>query len=254
MTASQGRSGQVVRGPDAAEAERPRAKASDRRSRRAGAPRRPGPRANIAASRPIVPGPEDQQPVAGPQARRPGPRAARCRRARPARPTASSTASGRACSAVTGTASCSASAPGQPPRMPISYRSSQTCWRPPPAAAAAPAAEHGVAGDPAAEPAGSTPGADRATRAAPLVAEPHRVGGVALVQVGHLAGEELHVGAADADPRRRRRRPAPAAGHRRRDLLDLGPPGAGDDEGAHHRRLGRGRSGAACRGRRCPAP
>ena len=41
-------------------------------------------------------------------------------------PAVSSTLSGNASSAVAGTASCSASAPGKPPRMPISTRFSQT--------------------------------------------------------------------------------------------------------------------------------
>ena len=46
----------------------------------------------------------------------------------------------------------------------------------------------------------STPLPTAGDRARPLVAEPHRVRRVPLLQVGHLAGEELDVGAADADP------------------------------------------------------
>jgi len=45
-------------------------------------------------------------------------------------PAVSSTVSGRWCNADAGTSSCSAKAPGQPRRMPISYRSTHTCWRP----------------------------------------------------------------------------------------------------------------------------
>jgi hypothetical protein len=71
---------------------------------------------------------------------------------------------------------------------------------PAPAAAAPPAAEHGVAGDPAPEPGVVDAVAERGHRARPLVAQPQRVVGVAVVQVLHLAGEELDVGAAHADP------------------------------------------------------
>ena len=76
-----------------------------------------------------------------------------------------------------------------------------------PAARAVPAAEHRVAGDPAPEPGRVDAGAHGRHHPAPLVAEPHRVRGWPVVQVGHLAGEELHVGAAHARPARRRRRP-----------------------------------------------
>ena len=40
---------------------------------------------------------------------------------------------------------------------------------------------------------------ERRDHTAPLVPEAHRVVGVSLVQVGHLAGPELHVGAAHTD-------------------------------------------------------
>ena len=63
---------------------------------------------------------------------------------------------------------------------------------------AVPAAEHRVAGDPGAEPALVDALADAGDRAGPLVADPHRVARLAGVQVGHVAGEELHVGAAHA--------------------------------------------------------
>jgi L-lactate dehydrogenase (cytochrome) len=76
-------------------------------------------RANWTQSRPIVPGPRIRT-------RRPGLRRAPSteRRALPPgstiAPAMSSTLSGSGDSAVTGTSSCSASAPGQPPRTPIS--------------------------------------------------------------------------------------------------------------------------------------
>ncbi len=76
---------------------------------------------------------------------------------------------------------------------------SQTCWRPERHRSAVAAAEHRVAGDPPAEPVRLDALADRADDPAPLVTEAHRVGGMAVVQVGHVAGVELDVGAADAD-------------------------------------------------------
>ena len=63
------------------------------------------------------------------------------------------------------------------------------------------------------------PAPSATTEPAPLVAEPHRVGRMPLVQVGHLAGEELDVGAAHAhalDFHDHLSRP----GDGRRDLLD----------------------------------
>ena len=151
------------------------ANSSGSRPARAGAPRRPARAANWAASRPIVPGPRTSS-------RSPGGSAA-ARTARSALPPGSTSAPERRvdrvgqarAGRVTGTGSCSASAPGQPPRMPISYRSAQTCCRPRRQRRAAPAAEHGVAGDPAADPGRVDAGADRRDRAAPLVADPHRV-------------------------------------------------------------------------------
>ena len=107
-----------------------RAKPSDGRAAPSRCTSAPAARANWATSRPIVPGPSTSTRSPGLQLGRPHGaqrvaarldqraerRRRRCRAARR--------------SDVTGTASCSASAPGQPPRMPISYRSSQTCWRP----------------------------------------------------------------------------------------------------------------------------
>ena len=101
-----------------------------------------------------------------------------------------------------------------------------------PAAAAGAAAEHGVAGDPAADPGRVNPLAGRRDGPGPLVAEPDRELGVAVVEVGHLAGEELDIGPAH---------PGPLdvddglAGPRdgRGDLLDAGLPRGGDHEGPH---------------------
>ena len=90
----------------------------------------------------------------------------------------------------------------------------------------------------------------------PLVAEPHRVGGVALVQIGHLAGEELHVGAAHADPLHvddgLARMPAIGRGTSCTSYL----PGAVRTNARMVRELtaGPGPAGAGCRGRRCRVP
>jgi hypothetical protein len=65
---------------------------------------------------------------------------------------------------------------------------------------AVPAPEHRVAGDPASKPARVDADAERRDHAAPLVPRAQWVAGVALVQVGHLPGPELEVGAADAGP------------------------------------------------------
>jgi hypothetical protein len=100
------------------------------------------------------------------------------------------------------------------------------------AALAPPAAEHRVPGDPAAQPRTVHIGPDRADHAGPLVPDADRVGRLTGVQVGHLAGEELRVGAAH---------PAPLdvdddlarPGDRRRHVAYLGTPGTGDDEGTH---------------------
>jgi hypothetical protein len=55
---------------------------------------------------------------------------------------------------------------------------------------------------------------------------------VALVQVGHLAGEELDVGAAQAGPLHVDHHP-PRLGRRRRDVPHPGPAGTLDHERAH---------------------
>ena len=155
-----------------------------------------------------------------------------------------------------GDASCSASAPGKAPRIPSSQRVVADVVPSGRAAAAVPAAQHRVAGDPPSDPGPVDAGAHRRHRAAPLVPEPHRVSGVALVQVCHLAGEELDVGAADTRPGRRRRPLGPGAGRGGVDLLHLSPaPGRSPRKlspplPAFSRRIGRGRpprqrSGAA---------
>jgi hypothetical protein len=117
------------------------------------------------------------------------------------------------------------------------------------AALAGAAAEHGIAGHPAAEPGRIDLRADLGDDAAPLVADADRVGGLAAVQVGHRAGEELRVRAAD-----------PGALDVDDDLarawfggchvLDLGLARAGDDEGAHAHLATRSRIAATSSTRR----
>jgi hypothetical protein len=128
MTASKGRSGRSSSG-QARSNPRVRANASERPERPSRCTSAPAARANMATSSPIVPGPRTS-------ARSPGPRSAAWaeRRALPpgstSAPRAASTESGSACSEPAGTASCSARAPGWPPRTPTSCRCSQTCWWP----------------------------------------------------------------------------------------------------------------------------
>ena len=64
--------------------------------------------------------------------------------------------------------------------------------------------------------------------------EAHRELGLAVVQVGHLAGEELHVGATDTDPLDVDHH-LPRRGGRRSDVLHLVLSGRGDDECSHRR-------------------
>jgi hypothetical protein len=66
------------------------------------------------------------------------------------------------------------------------------------AAIALSAPEHGVAGHATSQPGRIDAGADGGDHAAPLVPETQRIACVALVQVGHLTGPELDVGAAKA--------------------------------------------------------
>ena len=65
---------------------------------------------------------------------------------------------------------------------------------------AGPAAQHRVAGHAASHPRRVHPVPDRRDRACPLVADPDGIRGLVRVQVGHLAGVELDVRAADARP------------------------------------------------------
>ena len=127
--------------------------------------------------------------------------------------------------------------PAEPPRTPTSRRCSQTCWWPRTAAPAGAVAEHGVAHDPAADPGRVDARAHGGDGPGPLVAQPQREGGVAGVQVGHLAGEELDVGAADARPARRRRRPRPVPATGSGHLLDAALAGGRSGRSARIRVL-----------------
>ena len=101
-----------------------------------------------------------------------------------------------------------------------------------PAAVAGAVTDHGVAHGPAAHPARVDALAHGADPPAPLVPEAHRVAGVALVQVRHLAGEELDVRAAEADPLDVEDHAADG-GRRRLDIEDGRLAPAGHDEGSH---------------------
>ena len=196
-----------------------------------GAPALPGRRRTGAASRPIVPGPRMST-------RSPADRfAARtARRALPPgstiAPAASSIVSGSACTAVTGTASCSASAPGKPPRMPISNRSRADVVPAGQAPAALAAAQHGVAGDPPAEPRRVDARPDRRHRAAPLVAEPHRV--ARLTGCRYAISPVKNSTSVPQTPTRATSTTTwPGAAPRRRHLLHRRRAGSGDDERPH---------------------
>src|SRR4051794_32047080 len=67
------------------------------------------------------------------------------------------------------------------------------------ASATRPVAEHRVAHDPATDPGTVGVSAHRGHGAAPFVAQPDREVRVSLMEVRHLSGEELDVGAADPD-------------------------------------------------------
>ena len=166
-TASNGRSGTRVLRPHAARSRdrgrRPR-ESSVRPIRCTSAP---AARRNIATSSPMVPGPSTSSPVAGPQRR--GPRrpqgvAARlhqgAERRRPPQ-------SGRTCNEETGTASCSARAPGRSAAYADLLPFLAHVLVAAPAAAAVAAAEHGVAHDPAADPRGVDAVTDRRRRGRP---------------------------------------------------------------------------------------
>src|SRR4051794_21976661 len=68
-----------------------------------------------------------------------------------------------------------------------------------PASSAHAITQHGVPSDPFADPGAVDTLPDSRDRARPLVAEPNRIPGVALFEIGHLAGEELGVRAAHTD-------------------------------------------------------
>ena len=168
--------GEVGEGVDAQASAKPRrgAKSSERAERPTRWTSAPAGRANRAASRPIVPAPETSSRSPGGR-RRPRRRARRCRPARPAPRPTSSTESGSVQGAVAGTASRSARAPGKPRgcrsrgarhrRAGGRYGSAGTA-----------AADHRVAGHPAAEPGRIDARADPLTVAAPFVADPDGVG------------------------------------------------------------------------------
>jgi hypothetical protein len=106
------------------------------------------------------------------------------------------------------------------------------------AALAAPAAvtatDHRVPGHPPAPPGGVDARSHRADPAAPLVAGAQRVRRGAGVQVAHVAGEQLDVGAADAGPLDVHHH-LPAGRGRRVHLPHFRLAGAGEDQGAHQR-------------------
>ena len=106
------------------------------------------------------------------------------------------------------------------------------------AAVAVAATEHRVADDPPADPRPIDATARCGDGSAPFVPEPHRIGGVPVVQVGHLAGEELHIGATHAHAGDVHH---DLAGLRGRSLhvLHRAFPGSGHDEGLHRRPLTR---------------
>ena len=134
---------------------------------------------------------------------------------------------------VTGRLAARSPHPGTPPRMPISKRCSQTLCRPERQRRQCP--QPSMVSPVTRRPrhAASTPAPTVATTPDPLVAQPHRIRGVTLVQVGHLAGEELDVGTADPDP--------VDVDHHLPGVRPArpGPPGpssgqwGGDDEGTH---------------------
>ena len=100
------------------------------------------------------------------------------------------------------------------------------------AAPAPAAADHRVAGDAPAQPAGVHTGPERGDHAGPLVSRPQRVRRRAVVQVAHLAVEQLRVSTTEADaldvdddlPGRR---------DRGRDVLHLGLVRPGEDQRPH---------------------
>jgi hypothetical protein len=100
------------------------------------------------------------------------------------------------------------------------------------AAAAATAAEHGVAGDARADPAlvGLRP--DGGHGAAPLVTRAQREARLSLLEIGQFPGEKLDIGATDSYLVHIDHHLA-GAGNRHGDALNAGRLGAVDNQGAH---------------------
>ena len=166
---------QVVRGPGAGEAQRPGERQRRARCARAGAPRPLRARRTRRPAGRSCPDPSTST-------RSPGRRAAartgaqgvaarldqgaeRCRR--PRRAARAARSPGRPAARPGRPGQSAPDADLEPVRADV--------LPPGPAPAAVPAAQHGVARDPPAEPGRVDAGADRGHRAAPLVAEPHRV-------------------------------------------------------------------------------
>ena len=220
--------------PGVPEAERPARRSETARSVRPGGPRCPSlPRSAPPAARWFRP----PAPAVARRASSPAPHTARS--ALPPgstiAPADGPTDSGSGTSARTGTGSCSASAPGQPWRTPISWRSAHRCWRPlvqrpqvPQPSIVSPVTRRPIHD-------GSTPVPDRRDRAGPLVADPDGIRGLVRVQVGHLAGVELDVRAADARPLDVDDHLA-GPGLRPRQLAHLRGAGARDHERPHRHR------------------
>ena len=226
-----GRAG-VGRTPERRRSPSERAKSRDRSERPMRCTSRPAGRGEQRHQQPDRAGPEHQHPLAGVQVGRPD-------RAQGVAPRLDEGARGgvdavgQGCSEVTGTASCSARAPAKPPRMPTSNRSAHTCWWPPRQRRHRP--QPSMVSPVTRRPTQSRSPRRRPTATVPHHSWPRRSGKlrVALVQVGHLAGEELDVRAADADPLDvddHLTRPRPRSGRRpgRRPHR-----GRGDDEGPH---------------------
>jgi hypothetical protein len=100
------------------------------------------------------------------------------------------------------------------------------------APSAAAAAEHGVAGDPRADPALVDVRTDGGHCAAPFVTRAQRETRLALLEIGQLPGEKLDIGAADSHPVNIDHHLA-RTGNRHGDALNAGRLGALDNQGAH---------------------
>ena len=194
------------------------------------APRRPPPAGTWPPSNRSCPA---RGRVLGPpaQPRRPAPPAARCRPVRPMlRALHRPSPAGRA-----------ASRPARPVARPVP-RAGRRGRRPPAgsrrcaggraAASADPVPEHRVAHHAPADPRRVDAVTNRRDRAGPFVAEPHRKPRLTLVQIGHLAGEELDVRTAHPHPFDVDDRLA-GSRHRNGHLLDRALPRRSQHEGPH---------------------